>query len=349
MNPTFEYVEDYIEFIAGYKTVSGKALGLFEQIPSPISLARYDVNIVASLSDQTQQAKAYTDKQAELAVKIVEKYKKQLLQLPVPVVLPEKLEKFKLGIRSIDRSRRAIVCNDKIHLQFPFNTAMIDAVKAFARESQGRVEWNHDHKVWSIAVTEYNVNWVCAFAAANQFEIDEQLKLWLDLILQSENTDFKIELIKTHSGYTITNAPDSVTQYITERFGETVWTDVYKLADLSTVLGFSVSEDVAKALTASDIERELLLSKNIKWKTSEFEYLLETSILPYARQVNRLPVRIYSPGVPKKSTDEIEYLNGSSKIDHNQTIPLLISTNGIMIGSKRSAWLQNAEKTIIFE
>ena len=46
MTATFPYVEDYIEVIAGHRDINGTALTLFNYQSSPISLARYDVNIV---------------------------------------------------------------------------------------------------------------------------------------------------------------------------------------------------------------------------------------------------------------------------------------------------------------
>ena len=48
MKPTFDYVEDYMEFIGGWRDASGKLRGLFDTVPSPISLARYDVKVVES-------------------------------------------------------------------------------------------------------------------------------------------------------------------------------------------------------------------------------------------------------------------------------------------------------------
>lgn len=349
MNATFEYVEDYIEFIAGLRSVAGKPLGLFDQVPSPISLARYDVNIVHSLAEQTQQQRAYTDKQAALAVKIVDKYRKQLSKLSQPVYVSEKLDNFKLGVREVDRSRRAMVVDGRIHLRFPFDTKMIDNIKDFARTSQGSCTWDNSARAWSIAITEYNINWVYVTASQHQFEIDPQIVQWFSLICESENTNFAIELVKTSTGYEITNAPESLNTFVVDRLGPQAWTNIRGLVDLAPVAGYSVSAEVIDAAELTDTEKDLFLNRVIKIKSTNQEQLIQDVLMPYAKQVNRLPIRIYSPGVPKKSTDEFFYLNGSTKIDHNQAIPLLFSTNGIMIGNKKQAWLQNAEKIIIIE
>jgi len=78
----WKYAEDIIEFIAGYREISGKLLQPWERIPSPLSLARYDVQILDSLALQTvDNSRAYTQKQSELALKIIHKYRKQLNKL----------------------------------------------------------------------------------------------------------------------------------------------------------------------------------------------------------------------------------------------------------------------------
>jgi hypothetical protein len=63
----FQYVEDYIEVINGDRDpVTGKLFGLFDTTPAIISLARYDVSIVDSMSQAVQSGKSLTDKQADL-------------------------------------------------------------------------------------------------------------------------------------------------------------------------------------------------------------------------------------------------------------------------------------------
>ena len=117
MTATFPYVEDYIEVIAGHRDINGTALTLFNYQSSPISLARYDVNIVDSLSQQTILSnKPYTDKQSELAIKIVTKYRRQLAAMAQPIYLPEDITsfKFRLGIRLVDRTKQIYLAGDEI-------------------------------------------------------------------------------------------------------------------------------------------------------------------------------------------------------------------------------------------
>ena len=115
---TFAYIEDYMEVIAGERNpVTGSLYGLFASTPPIVSLARYDVNIVNSMAAATMDGRALTDKQADLAVKIVLKYRKQLEKLGIDVA-PAEYPQFRLGIRTIDRRRLLYVKDDHIVLQF---------------------------------------------------------------------------------------------------------------------------------------------------------------------------------------------------------------------------------------
>ena len=71
-------VEDYLEVIAGLKdpvtlknNPNNNWFGVFEPI---ISLARYDTDVLNSMSTTASEGRALTERQGELAVKIVVKY-----------------------------------------------------------------------------------------------------------------------------------------------------------------------------------------------------------------------------------------------------------------------------------
>ena len=76
-------VEDYLEVIAGLKdpvtlkkNPNQMFFGEFDPI---ISLARYDTDVLNSMSTAVNEGRALTEKQGELAVKIVVKYKRQFI------------------------------------------------------------------------------------------------------------------------------------------------------------------------------------------------------------------------------------------------------------------------------
>ena len=197
----FQYVEDYIEVINGDRDpVTGKLFGLFDSTPAIISLARYDVSIVDSMSQAVQSGKSLTDKQADLAVKIILKYRKQLTARNVDVS-PVENPKFRLGIREIDRRRLAYVDGTDIVLQFPYDTKLIDSIREIGKLSQGRWGFDGNTKSWKLGITEMNVVAAHGFASNNQFEISTEFTQLLKLVEECEATKYSIELISTEFPY----------------------------------------------------------------------------------------------------------------------------------------------------
>lgn len=346
MNSTFTYVEDYIEFIGGHRDITGKHLGLFETTTSPISLARYDVQIVESFCNQVLfDCKPYTDKQSELAVKIVSKYRKQLLQLSTPVVLPESLNQFRLGIRTIDRTKSVTIEDDQFVVKFPYDTKLIDLVKKQLKEGQGSVLFDKDKKVWCLAQTESMLNWIMAVAPANEFTISNEVTVLYDAMVAVEQQPYSIELQVQDGRLTISNAEDSLVDYVNEHLGGFDIDNLLTLADNSEVLGYTIDPDIRAGLkSVYGPLWKLIGNRYSTFKKSEItmEYLIG-----YAKLVNRLPVYVYETGIPKVDTADIVYLTRSKPLDIKPK--LLVSLSSLMIGSKKESWRNNAEKIMVIE
>ena len=348
MTATFPYVEDYIEVIAGHRDINGTALTLFNYQSSPISLARYDVNIVDSLSQQTILSnKPYTDKQSELAIKIVTKYRRQLAAMAQPIYLPEDITsfKFRLGIRLVDRTKQIYLDNDEIAVKFPFNVKMIDSLKEQLRQGQGHVKWDSEDKVWKLGLTEYLVNWVMFFAERNEFEVSDQVQQLYQSILDAEKTPYKIELVLENDVLKITNATPSLIEYIDQHLGGFSRDNLTQLIDAAPVLGYTVNPWLFNLLPVYDKVTGMMLASRTQ-KFSKNETAMD-DILSYARLVNRLPVYVYDVGIPKPNTEEIIYLNRNADFDVQPK--LMVTLSGLMIGSKKQSWTTNAEKIITLE
>lgn len=344
--PTFTYVEEYMEYIGGYRSAAGKVLGLFDQVPSPLSLARYDITIVQSLAEQTAvMNNGYTDKQAALVTRIIEKYRRQLSNLSI--VLPDELTNFKFAIRIVDRSKRAYVQNDTLNLRFPYDTKLIELVKKQTKEAPGHGEFDYDNKIWKFGLTEDAINWIVTIAPKYEIELDPAITDLFNQILEVEQRGFKIELTRdANNQLTITNAASSLLEYI-NTIGGLNEDNLVVLVDNSEVLGYTVDESIREQVKAQYPEYWTFISaKNIKLTGQETAETFKT-ILDYAKLTNRLPLYVYEQGLPKNSTDEIVYLNRGA--GYNVVSKLLVTTTSVMIGSKKESWLGNAEKIIILE
>ena len=371
----FQYVEDYIEVINGDRDpVTGKLFGLFDSTPAIISLARYDVSIVDSMSQAVQSGKSLTDKQADLAVKIILKYRKQLTARNVDVS-PVENPKFRLGIREIDRRRLAYVDGTDIVLQFPYDTKLIESIREIGKLSQGRWGFDGNSKSWKLGVTEMNVVAAHGFASNNQFEIGDEFTQLLKLVEECEATEYSIELISTETGYTITNAHTGLLEYINDNCGGFGKSNLVTLVDNSDILGYTVSREIVEQMTSTTSARvaNLMTRQQSRFTANYTDETILTDIIEYAHATNRWPIYVYEPDLsdrlydkfvaryfeqeeihkirdtktqPRTDARVVFFHKYSPKWDNR--IPLLISSAGIMHGGDKTMLLQRAEKVVYF-
>jgi hypothetical protein len=299
------------------------------------------------MGDQTAvNNRAYTDKQAELAKRLVLKYQRQLANLNPPIYVPDNIDQFRLGIRHIDRSKRAYIEDGVFKLHFPYDPKLIDAIKRQGREGFGAVEFDNDARLWKLAMTESMLNWVVTVGQAHIFSISDDVMALYEAMLETEKSNYSIELVETDSSYTITNAATELLDHINTKLGGFGRDNLTVLVDNAAVLGYTVSPAVAEAFRNSvdDKEHKLFKDREVRFRSGEITL---SEIIEYGRKVNRLPVYVYETGVPGTDTDEIKYLNRNKTAE--VAPKLLVSMTSMMIGSKKDSWKNNAEKIIIIQ
>jgi hypothetical protein len=371
----FTHVEDYIEVIAGYRDIESGAkrssswMLSFDPI---ISLARYDVNVLDSMAEAVSNGKALTTRQAELATKIILKYQRQLAQKGVDVS-PVNEPQWRMPLRVMDYSKRLYIKDDIIMVEFPFSNQLIEGLREFRKDSQGKGEWNKEHRRWEFDLTEYNLVYLLTWAQANDFEIDDEVVKLNQLITDLEKTQYAIELDVVDGVLTIKNAPNSMMEYVNEHGGVS-FDNLARLIDLAPTLGYTVSDDVQAAWAQEHGSMNVFLSVNRQIKFPEDQYQVIEQVLDYADKAQKWPVVIYEPDTSNKMMGEIWqcrdrslcHLNrGRNIIDmasvpadvkyihttvpiKNLDIPLLVSTAGMMFGGDKSLMLQRADKIVYF-
>lgn len=382
---TFQHIEDYLEVLAGYREIteggrSPGAVNIFRSGSKPISLARYDVNIVDSMAAHTTGHGALTDKQSELAVKLVDKYKRQFASHGVDVAPSVQNPQFRNPIRIVDRSKTIKVDRDHIVVKFPYDKNMVPEITSAAKESKGKFKFNRENKYWELALTEYNLNWAITFGEKYAFEIGEEIIRYMDLIFEAERIPYKIELVAVDGDVTITNAPQSLCKYIEENLGGLGVQNFVKLIDAAPVLGYTVHENILSAIQSeyTPIVLGLLANKEshvLRTDPNSSGSDLLKEVAAYAELTDRWPICIYEPDasdrlrnsvqelfapsevldmIDKKSTAEVD-LSGIKCVYFNKMkrawkhrIPILVSTNAMLYGGEKQAMLQVAEKVVYY-
>lgn len=369
----FPHVEDYIEIIAGYREVNGKSNYSIFSVGDPlISLARYDMKIVPSLAEQTLANRGYTDRQAKLAADLVLKYERQLNKHGLDVSPVRLGPEYRLPLRELDRSTRVWIENDQIKLKFPYNTTLIEEVRTATRESKGAFYFNREARVHEAELTEWNLNWVHSFSVANNFEIDQSVKDLMSLIIDIEQQGYAIELVYRDSGLDITNASDSLREYVETHLGGFKLENILTLCDYAPVLGYTVSSAISNDVIRNFSPRfwSLCANRNLKVDSIDTKNIVK-NIIDYAQLTNRFPIFVYEPDLSgrletefnKFFSDKIVKLgkdpitiNENTKVIYTnkipkqpfEHIPLMVSSAGMLYGGDRQMWIQAAEKVVYF-
>lgn len=363
MMQTFPHVEDYIELL------SGQDFSWIALRPKPvikIKLARYDISIVTNMADNTVWGTALTDRQAELAVRLILKYRRQFAKFGIDVSPLESSPVYRLPLRKIDRSKTLKIIDNQMVLKFPYDEKMIQQVREFQQVSQGKVFWNSIAKTWNIAITEFNVNYIVTWGQSNGIDIDIELVKLYEKIIASEKQPYSLKLVLDLSDkkYKITNAERTLQEYIEKNCENSL----IKLVDLSGVLGYEVDEILLNQLKNQFGDKFVELSmghcKNLEPTKENLQ-----AVFDYANITNRFPVCIYDANLAEIDLSRFNE-NEILLFDHNAKsskenfsienikvvharkipneweypIPLLVSTAEMMYGGRRLDWINRAEK-----
>lgn len=378
---TFAYVEDYLELLAGQRRPDGSTVSMFDPYTSPINLARYDVKIVSSLADQLLRGIALTDKQSELALRLLTKYQRQISATgldPSPTI---DSPSFRIPIRTIDRTRNLYKDDSSLVLRFPYDADLISILKKFMSSSQGSCRWDNEAKLWRLALTEWNLSWAYEFARQNQFEIDHSVADLMQLIFKAEETPYCIELGFENNSLAISNAPPSLLAYIDEKLGGMRAENLITLIDYAPILGYSISEEI-KAVVAGEFDDTIYslftnrLTHVQRLDLTDSGREVMEMLVRYANLANRWPICIYEPDASDRLRDTMRtlfrpdeimdtvsakanqvlnfagkkcvYFNKLSRNMLGDRVPLFLSTNAMLFGPDKQAVVQVSDKIVYY-
>lgn len=361
---TFLYVEDYLEFLAGYDPTNQYILLGAPEIER-FNLARYDVSVINNMSTATIFGDSLTQAQAELAVNLIIKYKKQFSKKGIdisPITKPV----YRRPLRIVDNSKSLSIRNGKLIMRFPFDKHLVNEVKEQKEVSQGSMSWNRDDRFWTIAPTEQNILWSVHFSKRNSFEVSDDVMSLHQSIMSELKKDYHIRLKRRSNGYEIVNAEKNLVKFVEENHGGFGLNNISRLIDLSGYLGYSIDDDILSEFPKS--VRHLAQKHSVHLQPSKENIDL---IFDYAEQMQRYPICIYNPTLidvdlgrfnkkdvvyfnDKGETDTVDYNPYTVKCVHAKKIPLtwdfpvpmLVTTFEMMYGGLRSSWTTRAEKII---
>jgi hypothetical protein len=297
------YLEDYIEFLYGSLNKNGESASvLYKHLTSndTIKLATYDRSPVTSMGSfcaktriQKEQ-ECLTDRQVDLANKIVYKYKRQLAT--IGVTLPDESVGLPLrhGVRKIDRSKylNHNVDEKTVTLKFPYDPAKISSLHNYVQNSAGNVEWDNTKKEWKMDLTEGNLLKILELFKSEDLKISETLEPYI-VDLYSATPRNLPSLYLRDNAMRLENCHSSVEDYlISKNWNQddvsnlSYWASI--AAGLALRIDESVKEELSKHYTNSVVDiitqRKVTLPSNNQPDGAWYNTLLEAN-----RALNKNP------------------------------------------------------------
>ena len=221
-----QYIEDYLEFLYGSMNKEGVGIQTypFHSSASPIKLATYDRSPVTSMGSFCFKARVgqlescLTDRQLDLAKKIIFKYQRQLLS--VGILLPSTPSELttRHPIRAIDRSKTLSFDSErkKLLLRFPYDPKKISTLHDYTSNGAGRVEWNNQEKYWEFDYTEGNLSTILSLFKDSDLKFDDQLEPAIVDTLKASKKDLPTFAIRA-AQMKLINCHSSVYEYLEKK------------------------------------------------------------------------------------------------------------------------------------
>jgi len=232
-----------------------------------ISLWKGDESVIYSLSNNPVAGRGYTEKQRNLVIRLVRKYRNQLVAaLGQPASDAIDLAEFQFNlVESKPMTKLITIEGKKILVSFPYDEALVATIKKFRDSNKARlVDWNNDKKVWAFDLEELNVIWIGNNLLPLGFSVDANfLEIFEEISQVLENIESHIPmLIHTDEGFKFANAHRTIPQLATSSiveaallakyYGISVWdekvSDLLKNEEISPILDKFINESTSDNL-----------------------------------------------------------------------------------------------------
>jgi hypothetical protein len=163
-----------------------------------------------------------------------------------------------------------------------------------------------------------------------------------------------------------------MTEYVQQHIGGLAVDNLLRLADYSSILGYTLHPELETALAQEYGYRFVHLLTNRELRLDPAAVFVNdnfASVVDYAVACDRLPIYVYEPDMSNKMLNKIQTLfdaeevlevkhtaalsavNTKTKVVYitkpvATPIPLLISTAGMLLGGQKEIMIQQAEKVV---
>lgn len=164
-------------------------------LASRVTTNPFDEKVVLSFYDQISRGSGFTEKQEQLAIKILKRQKPKL-----DAIIGKDIEQF-LSFPSFRLTRRVIrdgkfmsivphaLYSKAIKVEFPFNEEIVEKIRS-SRSQLGFANWEKEDRAWIFSLDEKNLNFLSEISEKYNFSNDTELA---DYFLQVRSIKSQLE------------------------------------------------------------------------------------------------------------------------------------------------------------
>ncbi len=179
----------------------------------------FDSKVVHSFHDQISRGIGFTEKQSQLAVKIVKRHLTKLSTISGMDILQfTENPTFRLASRKITTEQRISIINHPqftkaIKVEFPYNESIVEIIRK-ERINLPFAAWDKDEKAWIFSLSEASVNLLMSIFNIDEIHSDDEYKNYVSQIEDVKNKiDQYVPMLTMINGSPkIVNVIDSVPQ-----------------------------------------------------------------------------------------------------------------------------------------
>lgn len=190
-----KYIEDYVAHFVSYS----------------IRFSNFDEKIANSLGLQCFENKPFTAKQADVALRLLKKYKSQFITQGYTQI-SEILENpvYKFPFRVVDNQKLVYIDHGikKFRLKFPFDQDLVTKIRGInGKKGMFKSEWDADAKQWVMELNEASLKFIIDELSTRNFETSEEVS---ELIVKYQEITENFEnyipmLVKENDNYIFKN------------------------------------------------------------------------------------------------------------------------------------------------
>ena len=152
----------------------------------------FDSKVVYSFHDQISRGSGFTEKQSQLAIKIVKRHLVKLSNAAGVDVLPfVENPTFRLDKRTVMTGKRVSIIPHSIYtkaikVEFPYNESLVEKIRK-ERSNLSFAAWDKDEKAWIFALSERAIDFLSSLFDPNEVILDEEFEKYLKQVENTKN------------------------------------------------------------------------------------------------------------------------------------------------------------------